>query len=48
MIYIFGHWKVEINRYVTFNESEAFSKSKYIHVEELHEEEHELPRVLET
>jgi hypothetical protein len=28
MIYILGHWKVEINRDVTFDESAAFRKSK--------------------
>jgi hypothetical protein len=29
-IYIPGHWKVEINRDVTFNENATFSKSKQI------------------
>jgi hypothetical protein len=28
MIYILGHWKVEINRDVTFDENATFSKSK--------------------
>jgi hypothetical protein len=35
---------VEINRYVTFDENETFSKSKQICAEEAHEEENEVPK----
>jgi hypothetical protein len=47
-IYIFGNRKVEINQDVIFDENVAFSKSKQICAEEVHEEENEVPRVPET
>jgi hypothetical protein len=48
MIYIPGHRKVEINRDVTFDENATFSKSKQSRAEEAHEEENEVPKVLEA
>jgi hypothetical protein len=48
MIYILGNRKVEISRYVTFDENATFSKSKHIHVEEAHKEENEVPKVPEA
>jgi hypothetical protein len=47
-IYIPGHRKVEISRDVTFDESTAFSKSKYDCAKEVHEEENEVTRVQEA
>jgi hypothetical protein len=47
MIYIPGHRKVEINRDVTFDENATFNKSKQIRVEEVHEEENEVPKIPE-
>jgi hypothetical protein len=47
-IYISDHWKVEISRYVTFDENAAFSTSKQICAEEVHEEENEVPKVPEV
>ena len=47
-IYSPSHWKVEISRDVTFDENAAFSKSKQIRAKEAHEEENEVPKVLEA
>jgi hypothetical protein len=47
-IYIPGHWKVEINRDVTFDENATSSKSKQIRAKEVHEEENEVPKVPEA
>jgi hypothetical protein len=44
-IYIPGHWKVEIRRDVTFDESESFIKLKHDRAKEVHEEENEVTRV---
>jgi hypothetical protein len=48
MIYIPGHWKVEISRDVTFDESAFFNKSKHDCAKEVHEEENEVTRVPEA
>jgi hypothetical protein len=48
MIYISGHRKFEICRDVTFDESEAFSKSIHDCAKEVHEEENEVTRVPEA
>ena len=47
-IYILGHRKVEINRDVSFDENATFSKSKQIRVEEVHEEDNEVPKIQEA
>jgi hypothetical protein len=47
-IYILGHWKVYTSRYITFDESAYFSKSKQDYAKEVHEEENEVTRVPEV
>jgi hypothetical protein len=44
-IYIPGHWKVEISRDVTFDESATFNKSKQDCAKEVREEETKVTRV---
>jgi hypothetical protein len=47
IIYIPGYHHIEINRYVTFNEYETLNKSRICHIEEVYEEYHVAPRVVE-
>jgi hypothetical protein len=47
-IYIPGHYHIEINRDVTFDEDAALKKSRKFHLEEVYEKEPIIPRVAES
>jgi hypothetical protein len=47
-VYIPGYRKIEISRYVTFNEDATFNRSRQHHTYEIHDEEREAPRVVDT
>jgi hypothetical protein len=47
-VYIPGHQQIETSRDFTFNEDATFSKSRQHHSDEVHDEELEAPRVIDT
>jgi hypothetical protein len=47
-VYIPGYKQIEINKDVTFNEDATFSRSRQHHTDEIHDEEPEAPRVVDT
>jgi hypothetical protein len=47
-VYIPGHYHIDINRDVTFDEDATLKKSRRCHLEEVYEEEHVVPRVAES
>jgi hypothetical protein len=47
-VYIPGHRHIETNRDVTFYEDATFSRSRQNHLDEVHDEEPEVPRVADT
>ena len=46
-VYIPGHRQIETSRDVTFNEDASFSKSGQTHMDDVHDEEPEAPRVVD-
>jgi hypothetical protein len=47
-VYTPGYRQMEINKDVTFDEDVAFSRSRQHHTDEIHDEEPEAPRVVDT
>jgi hypothetical protein len=47
-VYIHGHRQIETRRDVIFDEDEAFSRSRQNHSDEIHDEEPEAPRIIDT
>jgi hypothetical protein len=47
-VYIPGHCQIETSRDVTFDEDTTFSRSRQHHLDEIHDEELEAPRVTDT
>jgi hypothetical protein len=47
-VYIPSHWHIETSRDVTFDEDATFSRSRQNHLDEVHDEELEVPRFADT
>jgi hypothetical protein len=47
-VYILGYRKIKISRDITFDEDATFSRSRQNHTYEIHDEELEAPRVIDT
>jgi hypothetical protein len=47
-VYIPSHRHIETRRDVTFDEDETFNRSRHNHLDEVHDEEPEVPRFADT